>query len=206
VVSEWSMAHAMLVRHFGQNVTGLTDATALTAHGVDLFVTNAATAAAHSAPDGVVELSVATAKRIRTVTNANNPAYAFSDPDGITTDGTNVWVTNFNADTVDELSGTTLSFLQTSGTNLYNPAAVVATKSYVWITSVNGPVSSMVTQFTVAQPTSSPWMMCNTNDKYLFDNPSGLALSGTSLWVTNASDNLVDQMSATTGLLVKTFA
>jgi hypothetical protein len=63
----------------------------------------------------------------------------------------------------------------------------------------------MVTQFTGSSATlSSPWMMCNSNGPYDFYTPSGFAISGTSLWVTNEGNGLIDQMNAKTGALIKT--
>jgi hypothetical protein len=64
----------------------------------------------------------------------------------------------------------------------------------------------MVTQFTVVDHAlTSPWMMCNSNGPYSFGDPSGFTESGTSLWVANASDSLVDQMNASSGALINTY-
>jgi hypothetical protein len=175
--------------------------------GTDVFVTNAATSAAHTAPDGVAELSLTSGKLVRTVTNVTNADDGFSSPSGIASDGTNLWEINAAADTVDELSGTSLALLGSSSTNLWDPGVVIATTSLVWVSSSSvAGSSSMVTQFTGSGASlSSPWMMCNSNGPYKFGNPSGFALSGTSLWVANLADDLVDQMNATTGALVATY-
>jgi len=209
-VTEWAEATGMLLRQYSPKGSGLTNATGVAVLGAMAFLTNAATKAAGAQPDGVVELSLTTARRVHAVTNANSASYGFSAPDGIASDGTHLWVSNAGADTIDELSAsraTPLAFLQSTGTNLYNPGAVLASPSLVWVSSVDGPVSSMVTQFTVGPTTTaSNWMMCNSNNKYHFDNPSGFAVSGTSLWVVNATNNMLDQMNAVSGLLVKTYA
>jgi len=208
-VTEWAEATAMLLRQYGPTRSGLTNVTGVAVLGQMAFLTNAATKAAGSAPDGVVELSLTSAHRVHAVTNANSASYGFSAPDGIASDGTHLWVSNAGADTVDELSASRaapLAFLQSSGTNLYNPGVVLASSSFVWVSSVDGPGSSMVTQFNVAPHTISAWMMCNSNDQYHFDNPSGFAVSGTSLWVVNAANNLLDQMNSTSGRLLKTYA
>jgi len=109
---------------------------------------------------------------------------------------------------VDELSGSALRFISSSSTNLSDPGAIIATSSYVWVSSSSWPgQSSMVTQFQVVDhQLQSPWMMCNSNGPYQFDNPSGFALHGGSLWVANAANDLVDQMNATSGALDATFA
>ena len=81
---------------------------------------------------------------------------------------------------------------------------MLATKAAVFVSSSGA--YSMVTQFTGSASTlSSPWMMCNTNGPYQFAAPSGFAISGASLWVTNASNGLIDRMNASSGALVATF-
>jgi hypothetical protein len=207
VVTEWTSGTALLVRSISSAVTGVTDATGIASIGSDVAVTNAATTARNSAPDGVTLLSLVNGSRLRSVTNATNSAYGFSSPDAISSDGTNLWVVNTKGNTVDELAGSTLGFIGTSSTNLSDPGAVLATKSFVWVSSASWTGgSSMVTQFQVVDHSlSSPWMMCNTNGPYQFDNPSGFALHGAMLWVSNTSDNLVDEMNASTGALIATF-
>ena len=141
------------------------------------------------------------------MTNATSASYHFSLPSAISSDGTDLWESNAAGNTVDELSGATLAFLGSSGTNLTAPAVVLATRTYTWVSSasVNGS-SSMVTQFTVvSHAITSPWMMCNSNGPYQFGDPSGFTIDGTSLWVANAADNLVDRMNASSGALVGTY-
>jgi hypothetical protein len=204
VVTEWAVRMGGLVRRFSAATTTLTNATGLAVLGTDAFVTNAATAAKGSAPDSVTELSLASGLRVRTVTNTTNPALAFSSPAGITSDGTNLWEINVTGNTVDELAGSNLAFLASSGTNISDPGVVLATRHAVFVSS--GGSWGMVTQFTGSAATlSSPWMMCNSNGPYNFYTPSGFAISGTSLWVTNEGNGLIDRMNAATGALVKTF-
>lgn len=209
VITEWDVANGALARSISAAATGLTDATGIAALGGDAAVTNSATASANSAPDGVTLVSLRTGQRLRTVTDATSASYGFSSPDAISSDGADFWVVNMKGNTVDELAGSTLQLLQTSSTNLSDPGAVLATRSFVWVSSSSsswGSGSSMVTQFRVVDHAlESPWMMCNTNGPYQFDNPSGFALRGSTLWVSNASDNLVDVMNASSGALVATY-
>jgi len=201
----WSAASGALERAVAPSASRLTHATALAVLGATAYVTNAATAAAGSAPDGVTAISITTGRRLRSVTNATNPAYAFSAPSGIASDGSHLWVANATGNTVDELAGATLAFLGSSNANLTSPAAVIATPSHVWVSSADTSWS-MVTQFDVVGTTiESPWMMCNTSGPYDFGNPSGFALRGSMLWVANASSNLIDQMRAGSGALVGTY-
>ncbi|HLK44392.1 MAG TPA: hypothetical protein VKT18_00325, partial [Acidimicrobiales bacterium] len=200
VVTEWHASMGTVARSIPATTTRLTDATGLAVLGSTAYVTNTARG---SAPDGVTSLSLSTGHRVRTVTNATSPAYAFAGPNGIASDGTDLWEINATGNTVDELTPG-LGFVASSSTNLTNPGAVLATKGMVWVSSWSQ--SSMVTQFTVVNHAlSSPWMMCNSNGPYKFSNPAGFALSGSSLWVANEGDNLVDQMNASSGALVATY-
>jgi hypothetical protein len=206
-VVEWSAATGHEARAIAPSTTRLTDAAGLAVLGTTAYVTNDATAAAHHQPDGVTALSLATGRRLRAVTNATNAAYGFSQPAGISSDGTHLWVANRAANTVDELARGSMAFLAGSGTNLTAPATVLATPKFTWVSSasVNGS-SSMVTQFYVVDKAiASPWMMCNSNGPYQFGDPSGFTMSGTDLWVANAANNLVDQMNGSTGALVNTY-
>jgi hypothetical protein len=204
VVSEWAVRMGGLVRRFPAVKTRVTNATGLTVLGASVFVTNAATAAAGSARDSVTQLSLVTGQRVRTVTNMTNSGYGFDAPRGIASDGINVWEINAKGNTVDQLAGSNLAFLSGTATNLSDPGVVLATTAAVFVSSSGE--YSMVTQFTGTGGTlSSPWMMCNSNGPYKFAAPSGFAISGTSLWVTNAANGMVDQMSASTGALIATY-
>lgn len=206
VVSVWAIASGALVRSIRATVTGVTHATGVAVLGSTIDVTNAATGAG-SAPDGVAQLSVATGARLRTVTDAQDAAYGFASPAGIASDGTDVWEINASGNTVDELSGSTLRFIASSSTNLYDPGVVAATPTTVWVSSSTWQgSSSMVTQFKVVnRALQSPWMMCNSNGPYQFADPTGFALHGSTLWVANATNGVVDEMSASTGALIATY-
>jgi hypothetical protein len=210
VVTEWRAASRVVVRTITALVTGVTDATGIAALGSDVAVTNAATTSPRSAPDGVALLSLTTGRLLKVATNATDAANGFSSPDAISSDGTDFWVVNTAGNTVDELSGSTLALLGSSGTNLTNPGVVLATPSFVWVSSASSSWtggSSMVTQFQVVDhAVSSPWMMCNSNGPYQFDDPSGFALHGSTLWVSNASNGLIDEMDASTGALLATYS
>lgn len=211
VVTAWGAIHGNVVARFAASTTKVTNATGIAAIGNDVAITNAATPAAGSAPDGVTLLSLSTRTRVGAVTNATSSAFDFATPDAIASDGKRFWVVNSGGDTLDALSGS-LAFLGSSGANLSDPGAVVAQGGYAWVSSQSwegGP--STVTQFRlVGGEIQSEWTMSNTNTHDRFDNPVGLALSGPtswgSLWVANVSDGVVDQMDASSGGLVATFS
>jgi hypothetical protein len=203
-LSVWTAATGRLDRLIPSSMTGLTDAAGLAVLGAIAYATNDA---AGTAPDGVTAISLASGRRLFAVTNATSATYAFSTPAGISSDGAHLWVANEKGNTVDELARGSLALLGSSSTNLTAPAAVLATPKFTWVSSasVNGS-SSMVTQFSnVANSIASPWMMCNSNGPYQFDDPSGFTMHGGMLWVANASDNLIDQMNGATGALVGTY-
>jgi hypothetical protein len=202
-----------IARTIPASTTKVTDATAIAVSGSNAYVTSSALSGsptpAQLAAEGVVEVSLSTGKVVRTVSNATCSGCKFSAPDGIAVGGTTTWVAQSATDSATQLTTATFVPVMTTTDGIYSPGAVLATKSAVYIASVNGPVSSMVTRYTSA-PYNYDWMMCNTNDVYKFDNPSALALtafpSATNyLWVANGSNNLLDQMNAVSGLLVKTF-
>jgi hypothetical protein len=208
VVTEWHTSTGALVRAIAASQSKVTKAAGIAIIGANAAVTNVASSGwSGSTADGVTLLSLSSGRRLKTVTNADNANYGFSTPGEISSDGTNLWVINTKASTVDELNGTTLAFLGSSGTNLSAPGVVLATRSFTWVSSSTwAGSSSMVTQFQAADhEVSSPWMMCNSNGPYKFDNPSGFTLSGERLWVSNESDNLVDEMDASSGTLVGTY-
>jgi hypothetical protein len=208
VVSVWRLATGTLVRTIATATTGVTDATGITVLGSTAVVTNAAGSGGWgSAADGVTQLSLLTGARLRTVTNAQDAAYKFSAPSGIASDGTNLWEINASGNTVDELSGATLRFMASSSTNVSDPAVVAASPTTVWVSSSSSSwSSSMVTQFQVVNGAlQSQWMMCNSNGPYQFADPSGFALAGSTLWVANATNDLVDEMNASSGALVATY-
>ena len=97
----WSTSSGALLRALSPSASRLTHATALAVQGATAYVTNAATAAPGSAPDGVTAISISTGQRLRTVTNTTNASYGFSAPSGIASDGSHLWVANSTGNTVD---------------------------------------------------------------------------------------------------------
>jgi hypothetical protein len=46
---------------------------------------------------------------------------------------------------------------------------------------------------------SVPWMMCNANGPYNFDDPQAMAIAGGKLWVVNEGNNTLTEMNADSG-------
>jgi hypothetical protein len=132
-------------------------------------------------------------------------SYGFDTPTGVTSDGTDVWVTNYNGASVTEISGATEAEVNvvTNGSNLPSSIGPITYgDGYVFVVSPPGG-SPMVSQITLAPPTV-PWMMCNTNGPYLFNNPESAVVTGSTLWVVNEGGNSLTQMDTSTGNLVRT--
>ncbi len=204
-----------LIRSATPTMTSITHATSLLVVKSTLFVTNSADA---KTPDEIVEYSLPHFTKLKTLRNVSQPKLALSSPMGIGFDGTDLWVTNSANDTLTEISLAKLLFVAViSGDHSYNLwgphdvlvsiANPVNSMPTIFVTNVDGPSSSMVTRFT-SPANSSPvfgWTMCNTNDAYTFDDPSGIALYFNVLWVVNRTNGALDQMNATTGTLTHVF-
>lgn len=213
----WTVAgHSGLSGHQLPSRAAGRTVTSIDVVGATLYETvgapGAATGGAAWNAEGVLQVSLATGKLVGSLTNASCAACGFDDPDGVAALGAQVWVSDAGNDQATQLSSGPLAFVATQTSNLYNTGAVFAGPAAVYFASVDGPSNSMVTMFTTA-PVVYRWMMCNTNDAYLFDNPASLTLSrgstGATLWVANpvggtVGHGLLDQMDARSGALVRT--
>jgi hypothetical protein len=130
--------------------------------------------------------------------------FQFKTPKGIAYDGTNLWVTDQAGDSVTEFSPTTLHELSvtTDATNLPDVGPIVYGDHDLFAASPPGS-SPMVTQI-AGSPVLLPWMMCNGNGPYLFNNPQAMAVAGPNLWVVNEGGNSLTEMNASTGALIRT--
>ena len=216
-VNVLDVATGHLLRTISSAVSGLSTATSLVVVGRYLFVTNVT---ANDGTDGVTQLDWTTGHLVTVLTNASNVLFGFTKPMGIASDGTNLWVANMSAEglssqTVTEISLRGLHYLQSvgSGYDFYQPTTVISTRlspskpAVVYVVNYDNATWSMVTKFTESG-SSTPsfgWTMCNSNDHYKFDNPTGMVLYHGQLWVVNSGNNLLDEMDATSGSLTATF-
>jgi hypothetical protein len=201
-----------LVKTASPAKTSLSNATSMLVIKSNLFVTNSSNS---TSPDEIVEFSLPSLTKVRIISNKTQPLLALSAPMGIGSDGTDLWVTNSGNDSLTEISLAKLMFVAVVSAdhsyNLWGPHDVLTTVSAgvptIYVTNVDGPTSSMVTRFTSTSALSQSfnWTMCNTNDVYTFDDPSGIALFHNVLWVVNRSNGALDQMDATTGALTHVF-
>lgn len=176
----------------------LDDPVALAFAGAELWVVSEAGGQASDAGLGAVtELSAATLARKRVV---DATADGLVQPDGVSFDGTHLWVTDGGGYQVTELDAdgdldqvvTDSSLDQNYGFN--HPSATVASGGEVYTVSPPGS-SPMVTQIT-ASTAEGNWFECDTNSPDPdFVYPTGIAVAAGSIWVTSPRANLLTQLS-----------
>ena len=114
--------------------------------------------------------------------------WGFEAPEGISSDGTHVWVANYGGDSVTELNaatGTLVKVITSAGCRFNQPAAVSVDGTHTWVANVQG---DSVTELNAA---TGALVQVRAGPSYLFDAPSGISSDGTDVWVPNSADNSV---------------
>jgi PQQ-like domain len=194
-ITEVAVASGALVGTASGSAFKFKSPTALAvAHG-RVFVVN-------SSGNTVSVLNAGTRKLLASLAGSQ---FQFNSPKGIAYDGTNLWVTNQAGDSVTEFSPTSLRELKVvTSDEGYFPdiGPITYGDGYLFTASPPG-ASPMVTQI-IRSPLSEPWMMCNTNGPYLFNNPQAMAVSGENLWVVNEGGSSLTEMNTDSGALIRT--
>ena len=168
-------------------VTGLSNGTRYT---FKVTATNAKGTGAASAPSEPVTPGSFSTRTVSVGT----------EPEAVSSDGTDVWVANSSADTVTEIDATTDAVLATIPVG-NDPVAVSSDGTDVWVANYSG---ASVTEIDAS--TSS---VVNTIDLPMgFDQtpqPDGISSNGTSVWVADLVNKLVWEIDASTGDLVNVF-
>jgi YVTN family beta-propeller protein len=107
-----------------------------------------------------------------------------SYPYAVSSDGTHVWVANYNDNTVSELNASTGSVIQTIPVGA-KPDAVSSDGTHVWVT--NGSSS------TVTELNASTGAVVQTIGVGSF--PAGVSSDGTHVWVANHDSNTVTEIA-----------
>ncbi len=115
-------------------------------------------------------------------------------PHGIAFDGANIWVTNFDGNTVTELLAATGAVLGTFPVGT-EPEGVAFDGANIWVVNAG---SNSVTKLLAATGA-----LVNTFS--VGSNPQGIAFDGANIWVANTNSNNVTKLLATTGGPVGTF-
>jgi hypothetical protein len=154
-----------------------------------------------NSPSNSVSVLDATSLAFETLLNSSS--FGFSAPISAAFDGTDLWVTNQDDESVTELSPSTLEPLNVLVSwNLPEVGPITYGDGYVFAVSPPGS-SPMVSQI-VPSPATVTWMMCNTNGPYLFNDPQSLIVVGSHLWVVNEGGNMLTEMNASSGALLRT--
>jgi outer membrane lipoprotein-sorting protein len=107
-----------------------------------------------------------------------------SNPKGVSSDGTNVWVTNSNSSNVSQISCSSGNVVKTITVGS-NPQGVSSDGTNVWVTNSN-------TSSSVSQISCSSGNVVKTIT--LGSNPQGVSSDGTNVWVSNYGSNNVSQI------------
>ena len=125
-----------------------------------------------------------------------------SEPDGISSDGTHVWVANFGGG-ITELNASTGSVVQTvpGGSGATGPTAISSDGLHVWIpfSDFSSPAPDVLSELNAS---TGAFSGSATVGAYA----EGVSSDGTHAWVANGLSNTVTEVNASTGLVVQTIA
>ena len=116
-------------------------------------------------------------------------------PDGVSSDSTHVWVTNFGANTVTELDASDGSVVQTIGVGL-DPYGISSDGTHVWVANSGGN--------TITELNASTGSVVQTIPD--IGGPFGVSSDGTHVWVANNFGDSVTELNASDGSVVQTIA
>ncbi len=130
----------------------------------------------------------ATGQVIQTVT-------AGDGVNGVSSDGQDVWVTNFNDGTVTQLDATSGAYVRTISAGA-GADGVASDGVHVWVTNYN---ANTVTEIDCATGTVVRTIAVGSH-------PYGVSSDSTHVWVANSSAGTVTEINAATGAVVATIA
>jgi len=185
--------------------------TGITTDGTSLYVTDYVNHTIRKVviATGVVTTLAGTAGSPDTL-DGTGPAARFNLPNGITTDGTNLYVADYNNHTIRKvviatvvvttLAGTAGSPGPTDGTGLaakfFNPTGITTDTTNLYVSDYNNHMirkvviaTGVVT--TLAGTAGSPGATDGTGLAAMFNNPAGITTDGTSLYVADYSNHTI---------------
>jgi YVTN family beta-propeller protein len=116
-----------------------------------------------------------------------------SAPEGVSSDGTDVWVANAGGNTVTELNASTGAFVGTIAVGS-EPIGVSSDGTDVWVANYGGN--------SVTELNASTGAVVGTIT--VGSEPYGVSSDGTHVWVANSGGNSVTELNASTGAVVGT--
>jgi hypothetical protein len=149
--------------------------------------------------NAVTEINGTTNQVMQTLTDVS---YGFNCPDAMVFDGTNLWVANKLGSTITELNVSTGNWIQTlTGPAILNPDALAFDGANIWVSddSQEGDVGSFLSEFNASTGVLVRTITTPKNYRYVFGNPTGLAISGTSIWVSDLGNDWPIRFDIRTG-------
>jgi hypothetical protein len=171
---------------FARGIAIAGDVTGIASDGTHVWVTSTA--------DQVTELLASTGAVVQTI---SGPSYGFDAPDGISSDGKDVWVADGGNSSVTEFTAATGALVQvlTPGSyGLDDPTAITSNGVSVWVANGNNSVTEL-------QASTGQGEAQLSGPSYGFDQPSAITNDGTSVWVVNEAGNSVTQLSESGALV-----
>ena len=118
-----------------------------------------------------------------------------SNPQGLAFDGANIWVANFNGNSVTKLRASDGAVLGTFAVGS-GPISLAFDGANIWVTNFTGN--------NVSKLRASDGMLLGTFT--VGTHPGGVAFDGANIWVTNLTSNSVTKLRASDGASLGTFA
>jgi YVTN family beta-propeller protein len=115
-----------------------------------------------------------------------------SYPDGVSSDGTHVWVANATEDTVSEIEASSGTVIRTIPVGSY-PTGVSSDGTHVWVTNEDN---------TVSEIEASSGTVIRTIP--VGHEPNGVSSDGTRVWVTNLTEATASEIEASSGTVIRT--
>lgn len=176
----------------------LSSPTAVAADGGDVWVTNAGTTP--SGPGSVTELSATTGRLVRWIHDTAGPALGrctgcmFHLPQGVATDGVDVWITNEVNNSVTELSASTgklVEWIHVTGNPTLGlcpnchfslPQGIASNGTEVWVAN---PRNNSITELPVVNPAQATWFNSSNCSACGFFKPRYVSLDAGHVWVSS---------------------
>ena len=129
-----------------------------------------------------VSLLLRPALRLLALSGVQVFGWGFGSPDAIASDGTHVWVANYDANSVTELSAKTGGLVKVISGSRYKfngPAAIASDGTHVWVANYDG---DSVTELSAR---TGGLVKVISGSRYKFNDPAAIASDGTHVWVAN---------------------
>jgi hypothetical protein len=153
----------------------------------------------------VIEVDASTGRWVQTRSYGE---YGITSNAAITSDGTDVWEANANANQVTELDARTGRWMRTLSGGSYGfdyPAAIAVGGGHVWVANTE---ADSVTELDAS---TGRWVQTLSGGSYGFVGPTGIAVDGGHVWISNSAAKVghggsVTELDASTGRWMRTLS